>query len=84
MPPLDNRLAAETIGLRAEVGMLKAHKALLLKACHAAVEYDKAIRSCANEPEKMASFCTAQGQNLDDLYRAWINAARKAIYETGG
>jgi hypothetical protein len=62
---------------------LKAHRQLLRDACFAAIEYDKAIRACANDPEKMASFCTAQGQNLDDLYLAWIGATRNAIYKTG-
>jgi hypothetical protein len=42
----------------------------------AAVEaYDLAIQSCANDPQKMASFCTAQGDTLDTLYAAMLEAA---------
>ncbi len=53
----------------------------LLLACEKALKYDAAIKSCANEPEKMASFCTAQGDSLDSLYAAWITASRDAIAE---
>lgn len=51
----------------------------LLDACEAAVCYDKAIRSCANDPDKMASYCTAAGEELDDLYADWVAAAHAAI-----
>jgi hypothetical protein len=37
--------------------------------------YDLAIQSCGNDPEMMASFCTAQGDNLDKLYFDMVNAA---------
>lgn len=39
------------------------------------VEYDKAIKSCANDPEKMSSFCTAQGDDLDELYFRMLDLA---------
>jgi hypothetical protein len=41
-------------------------------------EYDEAIRSCANDPEKMASFCTAQGDDLDMLYFRMVNIVKRA------
>lgn len=37
--------------------------------------YDAAIRACGNDPEKMSSFCSAQGEDLDTLYFAMVNAA---------
>lgn len=39
------------------------------------LEYDKAIRSCADDPEKMSSFCTAEDDTLDDLYLQMVDWA---------
>jgi len=39
------------------------------------LEYDKAIKACANDPEKMSSFCTVQGDTLDDLYLQMVDWA---------
>lgn len=55
----------------------------LITAAKAGVEYDKAILSCANDPELMASFCTAEGGTLDTLYAAWISATFKALAAAG-
>lgn len=57
---------------------LKCHDALV-KAARSALKYDAAISSCANDPKKMASFCTAQGDTLDGLYFDWITDAGAAI-----
>ena len=51
----------------------------LIAACEAAIAYDKAIQSCANDPDKMASFCTAQGDDLDTLYADWISKSTAAL-----
>lgn len=51
----------------------------MLSAARAAIAYDAAIQSCADDPERMSSFCTAQGENLDLLYSKWIDSARAAI-----
>ena len=51
----------------------------LLEACANALKYDAAIFKCANDPKKMSSFCSAEGEDLDALYEAWITSARKAI-----
>ena len=56
----------------------------LLEACQAGIIYSKAIESCANDPEKMASFCTAEGDTLDELYFNWINRCDKAIAQAKG
>ena len=56
----------------------------MLDACEAALVYDKALESCGNDPEKMASFCTAQGDSLDHLYLDWITKARAAIAKATG
>lgn len=45
-------------------------------ACKAAIAYDKAIQSCSNDPEMMASFCTSQGATLDTLYLDWLEKSR--------
>ena len=45
-------------------------------ACEAAIAYDRAIRACANDPDKMASFCTLQGETLDTLYLDWREKAK--------
>lgn len=52
---------------------------LAIEACKAAIEYDKAIESCAGDPEKMSSFCTAQGDDLDTLYFDWMTKAKQAV-----
>ena len=46
------------------------------KVVDAVLEYDRAIESSANDPKKMASFCTAQGEDLDTLYFRWLNGAK--------
>lgn len=43
------------------------------------IDYDKVITSCANDPEKMSSFCTAQGEDLDDLYFNMVCVAYQAM-----
>ena len=48
----------------------------------AVLAYDAAIRSCANDPEKMASFCSAEGDDLDMLYAHMLNAAHAVESET--
>jgi hypothetical protein len=37
--------------------------------------YDEAIRQCANDPRRMATFCTATGATLDALYEQMVDAA---------
>lgn len=56
----------------------------LLEACKAALAYDKAIRSCGNDPERMSSFCTVSGEDLDTLYFSWVNKSRSAIAKAVG
>jgi len=56
----------------------------LVAAAQAALAYDRAISSCANEPGKMASFCTAQGDDLDTLYFNWVNASKQALAQARG
>jgi hypothetical protein len=56
-----------------------ASNAMLVKAAKAALEYDQAINACANDPDAMATYCTAQGENLDMLYSNWISAAKEAM-----
>jgi hypothetical protein len=55
-----------------------------LVAARAAIAYDAAIESCANDPSKMASFCSAQGDDLDTLYVDWIEKSRAAIAKATG
>lgn len=49
-----------------------------VKLAAAVLAYDTAIESCANDPAKMASFCSAQGDDLDALYLRMVSAARSA------
>ena len=55
-----------------------------LEANLAVIAYDEAIQQCGNNPEKMASFCTARGDNLDILYSRMIDKARAAIAKAKG
>jgi len=48
-------------------------------ACRAALRYDAAIETCADDPERMASFCTAEGDDLDALYLDWIGKSRQVV-----
>lgn len=52
--------------------MKQMHKEL----ARAVLAYDEAIQSCSDDPEKMSSFCTTQGDNLDDLYFRMMEIAR--------
>lgn len=52
--------------------MKQMHKEL----ARAVLAYDAAIQLCADDPEKMASFCTTQGDALDDLYFRMLEYAR--------
>jgi hypothetical protein len=76
------------IGERNEINLQRARliaAALeLLTAAEAAIAYDEAIQSCDNSPEKMATFCTAQGDSLDRLYDRWICLSRAAIAKAKG
>ena len=56
----------------------------LLEAAKAAVAYDEAIRGCANDPDKMSSYCTAGGDDLDTLYFRWLTLARAGIAKAEG
>lgn len=56
----------------------------LLAACQAAIRYDAAIQQCANDPAKMSSHCTADGDSLDTLYGDWIDKSRAAIAKALG
>lgn len=56
----------------------------LLEACKAALAYDQAIRACANDPNRMSSFCTAEGNDLDALYFAWMSMSHAAIAKVRG
>lgn len=56
----------------------------LLAAARAALAYHEAIASCANDPERMASFCTAEGDDLDALYMAWHSASTSAVAKAEG
>ena len=51
----------------------------LVEATKAGIVYDKAINECANNPDKMATYCTVQGDRLDDLYDDWIAKTRAAL-----
>jgi hypothetical protein len=55
----------------------------LLAAAEAALAYDAEIQGCANNPDRMASHCTAQGQTLDDLYERWIALSSAALAKAG-
>lgn len=50
----------------------------------AVLAYDAELEACANDPEKMASHCTAQGQTLDDLYARMVGVARTMKAKTDG
>ena len=51
----------------------------LVEAAKAGIVYDAAVMECANDPDKMASYCTVQGDRLDDLYDDWIAKTRAAL-----
>ena len=73
------RLIAAAPETAAERDRLKAINAELLAAAQAGIAYDKAIAECANDPDKMATYHTAQGDDLDALYDDWITKTRAAL-----
>jgi hypothetical protein len=58
---------------------LRQEKVQLIGACKAALAYDKAVESCANDSNKMTSYCTAEGETLDRLYANWISKSIAAL-----
>lgn len=64
---------------RALRSRLLALEGALEGVCKAAIKYDDAIRQCANDPDTMASHCTATGDTLDTLYDDWITKSRAAL-----
>jgi len=56
----------------------------LLEACKAALAYDQAIRACADDPDRMSTFCTAEGDDLDALYFAWMSKSQAAVAKVNG
>ncbi len=81
-PATDKQGHIDLKALLAERGTLAAENRKLKEELEtvvtAALAYDAAIISCANNPEKMATFCTAEGDNLDKLYLDFIQAAHAA------
>ncbi|MCX7283939.1 MAG: hypothetical protein NTX28_07820 [Novosphingobium sp.] len=55
----------------------------IVDAALAAIAYDKAIQGCADNPDAMFSYCTAQGETLDSLYADWIAKSRAVLGEYG-
>jgi len=53
----------------------------VVDAALAAIAYDKAINTCADTPDAMSSYCTAQGDTLDTLYADWITKSRAVLAE---
>lgn len=51
----------------------------LRELAEACLAYDRAIESCADNPAKMASFCSAQGDDLDTLYFRWRDLAKAGL-----
>ncbi len=56
--------------------LLEKHKQLAT----ASLAYDEAIRACADDPERMSSFCSAQGDDLDALYANWMRLASDDLF----
>jgi len=56
---------------------------VLVAAARAAIAYDQALEACANDPRKMSSFCTVEGEHLDVLYERWRNLSMSAISIVG-
>jgi hypothetical protein len=52
---------------------------LYIELAKTVVAYDAAIKECADDPEKMASFCTAENETLDTLYSEMLKQARPAV-----
>ena len=63
------------------ISLCRIHKAgpELLEACKAGIEYNNALEACGNDPDKMTSYCTAKGDDLDNVYIEWMNKTRIAM-----
>lgn len=42
----------------------------------AVLAYDAALQGCANDPARMTSECTTEGDDLDTLYMRWLALAK--------
>lgn len=75
--PLARTLCVPGLRLQAHTIM----KSLAQELADAVIAYDKAIAACLDHPEKLSSFCTAQGEDLDMLYLAMTQLAEKVKRE---
>lgn len=57
---------------------------VLLAAVQAGKSYRDALAQCADDPQRMASFCTAEGDDLDTLFAEWERLSNAAIAKAGG
>jgi len=55
-----------------------------IAAAEAAIRYDEAIQSCVGDPDRMSSYCTAEGDDLDALYADWIGKSRAVLAKIKG
>lgn len=87
-PSLDSAHGPKALGPKAE--QFDGRDAQLLENALAGVtamrtalrawkSYEAAIEMCGNEPQAMASFCTAQGDTLDSLWAAAVSATNAAL-----
>jgi hypothetical protein len=67
-----------------DLAIVESTVAELIEAAKAAIAYDAAIKSAANDPAAMSSYCTAQGDTLDTLYADWIEKSRAALARCNG
>jgi len=58
---------------------LKNSDDLIFNLTDAILDYDEAIKECANDPKKMSTYCTAQDESLDDLYEQMVELAEQCM-----
>lgn len=75
---LEHTATRDPRGSRIERQHVTAQETLLVLA-REVVAYDEAIQACANDPERMSSFCTAEGEDLDTLFLRAVTLARFVV-----
>lgn len=77
-------LESESFKADAEKVLAAVGAPTLLEAALAGAAYRVALAQCANDPQRMASFCTATGDDLDTLFEKWDRLSKEAIAKAGG
>ncbi len=77
-------LAVEKESWQERIQQLESERDRLILACRAGLRYGLAIVAASEkQPESMNLWRTVEGDDLDDLFEAWVGACEAALEKAG-